>query len=136
MIIADFECQACGNISEEICNSGKKRGACPECGKPSKRIISFGKVYTGNQDAPWLKSVLEVVDKESPKRHVQNFVKNPTRDNYKAWMKGEGIRPADHTEHGAPPVYQRPRVDKFERERLTRDLFEKHRARKAISVNS
>ena len=134
MIIVDFECTKCGNISEELCDRGKKKSTCPECGKTAKRIISLGRVYTANEDAPWIKTVLEVVDRENKAPHVQAFVKNPTRSNYKAWMKGEGIRPADSTVGGGPPVYQKPQRSEYQREKLVRELYEKHRARKAISI--
>jgi putative FmdB family regulatory protein len=134
-ILADFECTKCGTVSEELCHGKQKKSTCPDCGKASKRIISFGKVYTGNQSAPWLPSVLEVVDKTNKAPHVQNFVKNPTRENYKAWMKGEGIRPADHSVHGGPPVYTPPKRSESERQQLVKELYEKHRARKAVNVN-
>jgi putative FmdB family regulatory protein len=134
MIIADYECTKCGNVSEELCHSKQKKSTCPMCGKTSKRIISFGKVYTGNESPAWLASVLDVVDKTNPAPHVQAFVKNPTRGNYKAWMAGEKIRPADHTEHGGPPVFKKPERSEYERQQITKELFERHRARKAIEV--
>ena len=35
----------------------------------------------GNQDADWIKSVVDVVDKDDKSPHVQEFIRNPTRDN-------------------------------------------------------
>jgi putative FmdB family regulatory protein len=133
--IFDFECTKCGDVSEELCDRNKKKSTCPACGKTSKRIISFGKVYTGNQDAPWIKSVLDVVDKTNQAPHVQAFVKNPTRGNYKAWMKGEGIRPADYTDKGGPPVFKKPERSEYERQQIVKEVYEKHRTRKSLSVN-
>ena len=107
-ILSDFECPECGEIFEQICNADDQFGICLTCGCEAKRIISLGRVYCSNQDAPWLRSVLDVVDKDDNRPHVRNFRENPTRENYKAWMKGEGIKPLDYTDHGAPPVARKP----------------------------
>jgi len=129
MIIADFECPS-GHITEHICHAKQKRVNC-KCGKKAKRIISLGRVDTGNEYPSWLKSVLEVVDKTNPAKHVQDFASNPSRRNYKTWMKGEGIKPLDHTEHGAPPVFRKPpeldtksMVDRLTKMRMERNRIE------------
>lgn len=95
MILVDFECLKCGYIFEDIVPWDIFTSQCPRCNnKKAKRIISTGKVYNGNQDADWLKSVRDVVDKDGS-RHCQEFLKNPTRDNYKRFLKGEGLRPLE-----------------------------------------
>jgi len=131
MILADFECPK-GHIHEALVESGRKAARCPACGRKARRIISAGRVYTGNQDAPWLKSVLEVVDRDSKAPHVQAFVHNPTRKNYHAWMKGEGIRPMDHTEHGGPPASRKPPDPDLSG--LMKRVAEAHFRRKRIEV--
>ena len=135
MILSDFECQnkKCQYIEERLCNSNQEWTQCPKCGEDFKRIISLGRVYAGSETAPWLKSVLEVVDKDSKKPHTQAFLKNPTRDNYRKWMKGEGLRPADYTEHGGPPTFRKPPLP--DTEKMAQDIYRRHRERKSLSVS-
>lgn len=129
----DFEClnASCGRIHEALEDSEVLSRPCPHCQWHTKRIISASGVYTGNLDAVWTRSVLEVVDKENPARHVQEFVKNPNRQTYKAWMKGEGLRPADDNVRGAPPVYERHQTDTSH---IRREVMEKFRQRRRIEV--
>ncbi len=79
-----------------------------------------------NESPEWLKSVVDVADHSSTATHVVEFIKNPTRDTYKKWMKGEGIRPLDHTEGGGPPTYKRREIDTRKlKEEVTRRHFER-----------
>lgn len=96
----DFECKKCG-IFEGIVESGEDTTTC-KCGAEAHRIFTPSGIFTANQTSEWIRTVVDVVDKDNPARHVQEFVKNPTRDNYKAWMKGEGLRPAEigRSQHG------------------------------------
>lgn len=82
----------------------KEVGECSNCGNKAKRIISCSGQNCGNEDAEWIRSVLEVVDHSSNEKHTREFIKNPTRSNYKAWMKGEGLR---HMEPGEEKVRRR-----------------------------
>ena len=132
MILSDFECPS-GHIHEELVHWKQKKHKCRTCGKTSKKIISKGHLQS-DENAPWLKSVLDVVDKDNKSAHVQNFVKNPTRQNYKAWMKGEGIRPMDYTERGGPPVYRKP--EGMSTEQKARELYKRHLERKSLNINS
>lgn len=125
----DFEC-TCGRIFEELAPSNVYDMACT-CGKTAKRIISASGVYMGNQDGAWLKTVLEVVDKDSRAPHVVEFRKNPTRENYKRWMKGEGLRPADSNVRGAPPTLERRSIDTSH---IRREVWDKHRQRRRIET--
>lgn len=132
LIVSDFECPECGEIEELIFDPEEHRvNFCPKCGAVSNRIISLGRVYLGNQDAVWLKSVVDVVDKSNPASHVQEFVKNPTRANYKAWMRGEGIRPADSTVGGAPPRYEKPTVNT---DAIRREVWQRYQDRNRLEV--
>ena len=103
MIIRDFECEQCNSIHEEIVDVEDEFHVCLECGGISHKIITNGHVYMGNENSDWIKSVLEVVDKESDAPHTREFLKHPNRSNYKAWMKGEGIRPFDAGEKPRKP---------------------------------
>ena len=131
MIYADFECRS-GHVTEHLIHVKQKKVDCSVCGKSAKRIISVNGQSCANQDAPWIKSVLDVVDKSNPARHVQEFVRQPTRANYKAWMRGEGIRPLDHTEHGAPPVARKPEPPDMSG--VVHELLERHRDRSRVEV--
>jgi len=99
MPIYDVICTACNRESEIIGSIHDEMFTCPTCGGQAKKIISLSKTHSFINDAPWLPSVLEVVDKEGGP-HCQRFLHSPTRANYKAWMKGENIVPMEK-EHGA-----------------------------------
>lgn len=132
MILADFECQSCGTVAEHFVDSATKEAECPHCVGNAKRIISFGRTMGSQESAPWIRSVLDVVDKTSTKPHVQEFVKNPSRETYKKWMKGEGIRPVDYTEHGGPPQWQRPAEPDVKA--IADRLYQRHRDRQRIEI--
>lgn len=128
MILADFECRK-GHINEHLIESSVTVRKCPTCGGRSKRIISQSGQYLGNLDAGWIRSVLDVVDKDSNKQHVREFISNPNRETYKRWMKGEGIRPLDRAE----PV--RPKVDyEAAKEQRDRRLMDNLMKRNRIEI--
>lgn len=102
MPLYDFECP-CGRVFEAIANVDEDTRPC-ECGKQAKRIISASGHFCGNEDADWIRSVRLVVDKRGG-AHCQEFLQNPTRSNYKAWMKGEGLRPLEDNEPMRPPKF-------------------------------
>ena len=128
MPLYDFECPKCGSIHEAIEPMDVKHRPCsaPGCRGRAKKIISAGGVNCANEDAAWIRSVREVVDKDGGV-HCQAFLKDPTRANYKAWMKGEGLRPLERGEEKSRPVP----VDEG---RLTRKVIERHRQRCTIEV--
>lgn len=126
MILVDFECPECGHIFEEIVHQDRLLMPCPRCKIAAKRIITTGRVYSGNQDADWIKSVREVVDKDSGKPHCQEFLKNPTRANYEKWMKGERLRPFETNEPLKPPPVDTTKLQK--------EMLERQRQRNRIEV--
>jgi putative FmdB family regulatory protein len=132
MPIYDYECGSCGAITERYAKIDDEILACEKCASDAYRIISVGGHYCGNQDAPWLKSVLEVVDKDPSKPHCVEFRKNPTRANWKAWMKGEGIRPAGDTYGGGPITAQKP--PEPDMSKVRKEVWEKHRKRTRIEI--
>jgi hypothetical protein len=133
MILADFECLGCKKITEAIVPMGSVAVKCPDCGDDAKRIISFGRGPDAGRDDPaWIKSVVDVVDKDSQKPHVKAFVRNPTRRNYHAWMKGEGLRPLEN-ERGAPPVYRKPR-EAFDHNRVAAEVARRRQERNRIEI--
>ena len=127
----DYECKLCGFVFEamtfgdELNPEGNDIIYCKRCGGYTKRLISVPGVNTYNQDAPWIRSVREVVDKDGGP-HCQEFLKHPTRDNLNNWMKVEGVR---HFEKGEPIKPTPTDTSKIEKE-----VWEKHRKRHRIEV--
>lgn len=132
MPIYDFQCDK-GHVTERYAGITDISLPCEKCGGEARRIISVGgSVHLANQDAPWLKSVLEVVDKDPTKPHCQRFLKEQTRDAYHAWMKGEGIKPMGDTHHGGPPVAGKPKEPDMSR--VEERLLQRHRERMRIEI--
>ena len=122
-------CKSCDNEFEVIAGYDEEILPCEKCGKDAKRIISFNKVNTINDDAQWIKDCLEVVDKESINPVDVAFCKNPSRSNYKAWMKENNLRPM---EPGEEKIH-RGTVDLT---RVRREVLEKSMKRHKITIVS
>ena len=130
MIIHDYECQDCGLVYEAFIkdsNNIPKSLPCPKCDGYSVRIVSMSQ--TSPVDAPWLHDTLAVVDKHPDKPHCQEFLKHPTRANYQAWMKGEGIRPLEPGEPTKPKDNKKKRMSE-----IKKGMLEKFSKRNAVSV--
>ena len=126
MPIFDYECQDCGKIEEKIILDLDANEISCDCGGRAHRIISCSKtsIFTANEDAPWIRSVLDVVDKEATDKATVEFRKNPTRQNYKNWMKANGLR---HLEPGEKAMPDKPDMNKFKAEQ--KDALNKKFAR-------
>ena len=98
MPLYDFKCSSCGNVFEGMNPIEISTKECPQCGEDGERIISFGHGGYLREEAPWLPSVLNVVDKQSRDPATRAFISDPTRKNYKLWMKSQGIRPLEDNE--------------------------------------
>ncbi len=96
---------------------------CTQCDGDTRRIISVGRVNCANEDASWIRSVIDVVDPDGGQA-CQRFRKNPTRKNWKAWMAAEGIRPFERGESTRPHDV---RIDPVK-------LYERHRARMRVEI--
>lgn len=129
MPVYDFECPRCG-IFETIADYDEVFLQCESCHGKARRIISFGKVNTANEDAPWIRSVLEVVDKQGKEPETKAFLRNPTRSNMKAWMKARGLR---HMEPGEEKV-KMPDPIEAGRERRLKYMWEQHQKRNRLEV--
>lgn len=130
MVIKDFQCQSCNFISEYYVGSDCSKVKCSKCGNNATWYPSFSRF---REDAVWLRSVLEVVDKESNKPHVRAFLQEPTRKNYHRWMKGEGIRPVDGDSDMKKPAINR-KEEELAHHRFVDELCKKRFARRAIEV--
>ena len=126
MPIYDYLCDKCKRIHERIENPDNDDSkSCPYCGDSgSHRIISASGQYCGNQDAAWLKSTTEVVGTET--REGREFKANPTRDNYKAWLKVTGLRPLERNERVKP--------EPKDLTRLNEAVMRAHQKRKSITL--
>lgn len=114
MPLYDYECPACGNITERIAATDDECLPCPECGNIARRIITMSGVHCANEDAAWIRSAAEMADPHGGP-HCRELIKNPTRANLKKWMRKEGLR---HKEPGErpttrPPQAEPPSVDKL-----------------------
>lgn len=124
----DYECRYCDRIHERMeawQDTAPKQ--CPYCDRlQAMRIVSVGQVFMGNQDAPWLKSVPEVIGTET--REGREAKRNPTRANIKAWEKAKGLR---HLEAGES---RRPTPTDMESPQVTNKLAALAQERRAITV--
>lgn len=113
MPIYDFQCDKCEFIEERILpiEECDREWQC-SCGGVLKRIMTSSGQYCGNEDAAWLKTVPEVINKDTDNPVAKEFIKNPTRSNYKAWMKSEGLRPLENNEPRKPPPTNISKIQK------------------------
>jgi putative FmdB family regulatory protein len=132
MPIYDYLCPA-EHIHERYARVDEEVFDCPECGDKAKRIISLGGPSTTNEDAPWIRSVLEVVEKDGHCRVSNEFLKYPTRTNYKRWMKEKGIRPMEN-ERGGPPGFKKPAPP--DEKAITDATYERYRKKTALEVGN
>lgn len=127
MPVYEFECGTCGNKQEIICWFEERPSSIKcDCGGKCRHIFAAGNVYTGNEDSAWLKSVPDVIAKDTANPVAREFIKNPTRSNYKAWMKSEGIRPLENNEPRRPePVDLSP---------IRKEVWRNHQKRHRIEI--
>jgi rubrerythrin len=126
MILHDHWCKFCGTSFEEFVNWDQRQVPCPNCGKPADRYYKSGCANTIPIDAAWIKTLHEVVDKDSKEPHCTEFLKSPTRENYHNWMKGEGIRHMDPGEklYRAPQFDETKHAERVMELRQTRERIE------------
>ena len=126
MPIYDMECPN-GNIFEAIANVEDETIPCPECGQQSKRIISVSGVHCANEDAAWIRSVVDVVDKKSTNPQTLEFIQNPTRTNLRRHLESTGLRHAERGERFgalAPPFNAQRHAEKLFRHRQKKNAIE------------
>lgn len=104
MPLYDFQCRDCKVIFERFAKREHRTCECPHCGSQhAARIISIGK-SAYRVDAPWIRTVLDVVDKTDKDPATRAFLAEPTREHYDAWMKAKGLRPMTEKEYRQPDV--------------------------------
>jgi hypothetical protein len=120
-----MSCRHCGHEFEAIAKIDEEVLGCQKCKDGiAIRIPSVRGPNCVNEDSGWLKSVLQVVEKDSPKLHVQAFLKDPTRSNYRAWMRGEGLRPYETGEKAEKFKFDADRhAEKVMQEKIKRERY-------------
>ncbi|MHC1713532.1 MAG: zinc ribbon domain-containing protein [Solidesulfovibrio sp.] len=121
MPLYDFECRECGRFFEALAAMDADDGRCA-CGAAARRLVSVGSAY--RDDADWLESVTAVVEKGSDKSHVRAFLADPSRTNYRRWMRGEGLRPMEAGE---------PRPSPAKAGEVHREIWERFKARRGLA---
>ncbi len=132
MPLYEFHCSICGFSADYITSMGTELVCCPNCQGEASKQFSFGSSYAVREDGEWFPSVLEVIDKESRDPIDREFLKNPNRKNYRAWMQHHGLRHVEN-ERGGPPTFKKPESDIKE---ITDYCFEQKRKRERIEVRS
>lgn len=130
MIIHEYQCELCEDVTEHLVESDNIPDIthCPICNGNAVRIVSIS--HTAPVDSAWISDVLEVVNKKSPDAHCKEFLRHPTRSNYKAWMKGEGLRPLEDGERVMPEDTSKERLaDK------KKQMHKLYKERNAITIN-
>ncbi|MBI9091807.1 MAG: zinc ribbon domain-containing protein [Desulfobacterium sp.] len=131
MPIYDYQCQKCQAIEEvfTLMNYRPAEVKCQVCGGKATQIITMREA-SAPVDPGWIRSVTEVVDKdlEAP-AHCKEFLRHPTRANYKAWMDGEGLRPMDPAEkpHRKPTEKEETARKDRVKDRLCREMMKDER---------
>ncbi|BAH73917.1 zinc ribbon domain-containing protein [Solidesulfovibrio magneticus] len=121
MPLYDFACRVCDREFEAMAPMDRTENICT-CGGSAKRLLSVGRGYRA--DADWLPSVTAVADKTSPAPHVRAFLAEPSRANYRRFLRGEGIRPQEPGEERARRPDPGPAV--------AREVLERHKARRGL----
>ena len=129
MPIYDFECDKCGRVEEQIMTIKEhdELGYSCKCGGTMESIVSCGTMYCSNEDAPWVRSVTEVVDKDGDAHDKRFMASGKTRTDLKDWMKSKGLR---HMEPGEKPGRPAP-VDQA---RIGKKLWARHVQRNRIEM--
>lgn len=135
MILHDFMCLQCEFIDEYLVDRDCETLVCPKCGHIMKKTFIRGGGHRQPDETGWLRTVLEVVDKNPgpDKPCTKEFLRNPTRENYKAWMRENKIRPL---EDGERPHRETEKEAKQRRHYLAGQLTRNLMDRKAISVRT
>ena len=126
MPIYDFECTRCREVVERILPMRKSKmlWSC-DCGGVFRRIITMTGEHTGNQDAPWVRTVADIIESDSKDPRDQKFLKSGmTRHDLKTWQKERNLR---HMVPGERPL--RPPAPDMAKinDRLTKNLIKRNR---------
>jgi putative FmdB family regulatory protein len=129
----DYICDNCGAFAEDAFFKISEKPdivPCPVCEKTNMRQVPAIGIVIGDE-AAWLQSVTNIVDPDGG-IDCQRFRKYPTRDNYDAWMKNEGLRPLENGEGAISRKTEKQNQE--EKSRRVTKLVQNHQKRMAITV--
>ncbi len=129
----DYQCDNCGAAAEDVYFKFSEKPdvvPCPVCKMADMRQVPAIGTVIGDE-AAWLKSVTSIVDPDGG-IHCQRFRQDPTRENYKAWMNKEGLRPLEDGEGAISRKSDKQRHEEKSK-RITK-LVQNHQKRTAITV--
>jgi predicted nucleic acid-binding Zn ribbon protein len=87
-----------GHEFEAVCPVNDRNLQTCDCGAKCRVVPAIGQVNCANEDAGWIRSIREVVAKDSKDPHDRAMLKaGATRSDYKRWLKSNGLR---HLEPG------------------------------------
>ena len=122
-----YRCEECGEELDHACKMDSRPAfiVCAVCDAKMIQAPALGAIL--GDEATWLKSVTEVVNRDGGP-HCQRFLKDPSRSNYRAWMKGENLRPMEPGES----TWKRP--PKRDRRKVVNEVMKMRQQRKAITI--
>lgn len=127
MPVYQYRCEACAYIFDDISTYELRKAElpCPACGGITHYTFAVGNVDLESERPDWLRSTTEVVDPDGGPVH-REFIANPTRENYRRWLKVTGLRPKEAGEPTKPT----------ERDtgRLRQKMVENYRKRQRIEI--
>lgn len=136
MPIYDYECQdpKCGYLeTDRFAHIDEQELKCPKCNNTSKRIISLSGIHCANDDAAWIRSVTEVVEKDPSCKASMQFLKNPTRTNYKRWLDAKNLRHVENVKGAPPEAFDRSK-QQIDMERINKAVMERRIKRNTLHV--
>ena len=138
MPIYDYECKHCGHLEVDVYSGLEDQHLdCVSCPEKMERIISLSGVHCANEDADWIRSVTEVVEKDGSCRASMEFLQRPTRTNYKNWLAAKGLRHVENEKGGPPMAIDRRGIEQREREtheKITKGVMERRIKRNRIEL--
>jgi hypothetical protein len=136
MPVYDYQCVDCGHVEEQILTVAQMEAAdsedwpfaCDKCGYPMVHIISASGQYCANEDSAWVRTVADIIVKDSADPRDRKFLDGGmTRSDLKKWMKERNLR---HYEPGEKPGKPKPPDEK----RILRKLMDRYVKRHRIEV--
>ena len=127
MTVYQYRCISCNHRFDNISSFQNSPATlpCPRCQSEARYIIAVSSVDTESECPNWLKATTEVVNPDGG-YHCKEFIRNPTRENYRKWMQGEGLRPSECGE--------RPERPSFDSDRHRRLMHEERAKRNRIVI--
>lgn len=124
----DYQCDLCNGIEEHFFRISEKPDIlrCTNCGGAMQQKPGIGVIM--GDEAAWLNSAAEVADRNGSVE-ARRFRSDPTRDNYRKWLKAENLRPLERGEE----TWKRPKAT-VDRKKIREEVKRNHQKRSAITL--